>query len=148
MTARRIPLALSASIVLLSIVPSNAASGDRQQPSTADKVVRETQEAVEATKQYTIQQKEAFTKKVHAELKEAQEKIAELRRKTESASAEARAELQKALTDMEKQKNEARKKLDGVNESTSAAFGKLRDEVSAAVEELKKSYKEALSKLP
>jgi predicted nucleic acid-binding Zn-ribbon protein len=148
MTLKRIQLALSASIVLLSIVPSNAASGDRQQPATADKVVRETQEAVEATKQYTIQQKEAFTKKVHAELKEVQEKIAELRRKTDSASAEARAELQKALTDMEKQKNEARKKLDGVNEATSAVFGKVRDEVSMAVEDLKKRYKEALSKLP
>lgn len=148
MTLKRISLMLWIVMALQTTLPSHAAAGDREQPSAADKMVRETQEAVEATKQYTIQQKEVFTKKVQAELKEAQEKIAELRRKMESASAAARVDLHHAITDLEKQKNEARKKLDGINESTNAAFGKLRDEVSTAVEELKKNYKEALSKLP
>ncbi|HET9960940.1 MAG TPA: hypothetical protein VFQ34_01275 [Nitrospiraceae bacterium] len=124
-------------------------AGDASGPDQGTgKVLRETKEAMEATKEYTLKQKETFTDKVRAELKEMQEKIAELRRKTESASAEARAELQNAITDLEKKKNEARKKLDEASESTGTAFGRLRDGVATAVEELKKSYKDALSKMP
>ncbi len=136
---------LAGSLVLL---PGGGIAAESQSPAGADKVIRETKEAVEATKQYSVQQKEAFEKAVRSELNEMHAKIAELRKKTEAASAAARVELQKAVQDLEKKKDEARKKLDQVNDSTSAAWATLKDGMTLAVEDLKKSYRDALSKLP
>lgn len=123
-------------------------AGDQAQPSTAEKMIRDTKEAVESTKQYTMQQKELFQKTVQGELAEMQAKIAELQTKTSAASAEARKEMQKALQDLERKKEEARKQLDEVSHSTSSAWSTLKDNVNAAVADLKKSYKETVSKLP
>ncbi len=131
----------------LTVVPW-ATAGDQPPPSTTDTVLRDTKEAVEATKQYTIQQQETFQKAVQRELAEMQIKIAELQKKTNAASAEARSDMQKALQELERKKDEARKQLDEVNESTSSAWSKLKDNMNAAVEDLKKSYKETVSKLP
>jgi DNA-binding transcriptional MerR regulator len=115
--------------------------------STGD-IVRDTKEALETTREYSLQQKEVFEKRVRLELQELQAKIAELRKQTDVASSEARKEMQKAIQDLEKKKYEARKKLDEVNESTSSAWTSLKAGMTAAVEDLKKSYHEALSKFP
>ncbi len=111
-------------------------------------MLRDTKEALEATKHYTLQQKAAFEKAVHMELNELQPKIAELQKKAGAASGEARKDMQKAIQDLEKKKIEARKQLEEVNESTSSAWSTLKDGMTAAVEDLKKSYQEAVSKLP
>ena len=124
------------------------AAEDQAQPSTAEKMMRDTKEAVESTKQYTMQQKELFQKTVQGELAEMQAKIAELQTKTNAASVEARKEMLKALQDLERKKEEARKQLDEVSHSTSSAWSTLKDNVNAAVADLKKSYKETVSKLP
>ncbi|MFZ1556088.1 MAG: hypothetical protein WAT38_07895, partial [Nitrospira sp.] len=55
-------------------LPPRTTAGDQPQPSTTDRVIRDTKEAVEATKQYTLQQKETFQKAVQAELAEMQVK--------------------------------------------------------------------------
>ena len=131
----------------LTITPW-AFAGDQTRSSTTDTLIRDTKEAVQATKQYSIQQKEIFQKAVQSELAEMQIKIAELQKKTNAASAEARSDMQKALQELEHKKEEARKQLDEVNESTSSAWSKLKDNMNAAVDDLKKSYKETVSKLP
>lgn len=147
MTLVRIMLLLSAMNVLLTMADGPVAAGD-QQTSTTDKVLREAKETLEATKQYTLQQKEAFEKTVQVELNELQPKIAELQKRTSAASAEARKDLQKAIQDLEKKRDEARRKLEAVNESSSSAWSLFKDGMTAAVEDLKKSYQEAVSKLP
>ncbi len=128
--------------------PAWAAPRDQPPPSTADKVIRDTKEAVESTKQYTLEQKESFLQAVHAELGDLQIKITELQKKTSVASAEARAELQKAIQDLEQRKNEARKRFDEMNASTTSAWSKMKDGLNESLEDLKKSYRETLSKLP
>jgi hypothetical protein len=148
MTVGRIVPILCATGALLMSSPWTVIAGDQAHPSTTDRMVRDTKEAVQATKQYTIQQKEAFQKVIRAELNEMQVKIADLQKKTSAASMEARAEMQKAIQDLEKKKDEARKKLDEVNESTTSAWSTLKDGMAIAVEDLKKTYKEAVSKLP
>jgi len=124
------------------------AAADQPQPSTTDKVLRDTKEAVESTTQYTLQQKEAFQKTFQAELAEMQEKIAELQKKTSAASVEARSEMQKALQELERKKNEARKQLDDVSRSTSSGWSKLKENLNRTLDDLKHSYKETVSKLP
>ncbi|MBA2485814.1 MAG: hypothetical protein H0V35_06905 [Nitrospira sp.] len=148
MTVGRIVLTLCATGTLLTIAPGTVAAGDRQQPSAADRIVRDTKDAAEATKAYTIQQKEAFQKAIQKELNEMQVKIADLQKKTSAASVEARADLRKAIQELEKKKDLARKKLEEVNESTTAAWSTLKEGITTAVTDLRKSYTEAISKLP
>lgn len=148
MTTGTLVRMLWAAGLLQAVAPWMAAAGDQPPPSTSDKIVRDASDALEATKRYTLRQKEAFQKTMQIELNELQTKIAELRKKTSAASAEARKEMQKAIQDLEKKKDEARKKLDEVNASTSSAWSTMKDGMTAAVEDLKTSYQEAVSKLP
>lgn len=134
--------------ILHAGVHRTAEAGDSSQPNTTDRVVQDTKDAVKATKQYTLQQKEAFEKTIRVELNELQTKIAELQKKAGVASDEARKGMQEAIRDLEKKKNEARKKVEEMNESTGSAWGTLKEGMTAAVEDLKKSYQEAVSKLP
>ncbi|ULA58069.1 MAG: conserved exported protein of unknown function [Nitrospira sp.] len=148
MIAGRVLMVLCLMGVMLAPVPRALAAGDQAPPSTTEKMIRDTKEAVESTKQYTLQQKDIFQKTIQAELAEMQAKIAELQTKTSAASVEARKDMQKALQDLERKKDEARKQLDEVSHSTSSAWSTLKDNVNAAVADLKKSYKETVSKLP
>ena len=151
-TRRTVSRAVLCWIVLgLSLIAGGAegrAAADQPQPSTTDKVLQETKEAVESTKQYTLQQKESFQKTFQAELAEIQIKIAELQKKTNAASVEARSDLQKALLDLERKKDEARKQFDEVSQSTSSGWNKLKEKLNHTLDELKKSYKDTVSKLP
>ena len=148
MIAGRVLLFLCLTGATLAPAPQAIAAGDQASPSASDKMIRDTKEAVESTKQYTMQQKDAFQKTIQAELKDMQVKIAELQKKANAASLEARKDMQKALQDLERKKDEARKQLDEVSHSTSSAWSTLKANVNAVVADLKKSYKETLSKLP
>ena len=81
----------------LLTIPVVLPAGASDKPVTGDTVVREAQEAVTATKDYTIQQKDAFQRKVQTELDEMQVRIRQLRGDVKHASGEARAEIQKAM---------------------------------------------------
>ena len=50
---------------VLALAPQAIAAGDQSQPTTTEKVIRDTKEAVESTKQYTMQQKDSFQKTIH-----------------------------------------------------------------------------------
>lgn len=137
--------AVAACILIMSGLPSANAAG---QATGSEKIVKETKEAVDATKQYTIEKKEAFERVVQAELRDIQAKIADLQTKTATASGEARVELQKAIKDLETKKDEARKSLDELHNSTASAWNRFKDDMNLALERLRQSYKNSLSKLP
>lgn len=79
---------------------------------SAEKVVKEAQEAIEATRQYTVQQKEAFQRKAQEELAAMQQQILGLQAKIEKASESTRADLQRSLNELEQKKEGVREKLD------------------------------------
>ena len=75
----------------LLTIPVVVAAGASDKPVTGDTVIRETQEAVRATKDYTIQQKDAFQRKVQTELDEMQVRIAQLRGQVKHASGKTQS---------------------------------------------------------
>lgn len=81
MTVVRFILLLCTTGSLLTVAPSGVIAGDQPQSSATDRIVRDTNDAVAATKQYTLQQKEAFQKTIQVELNELHTKIAELQKK-------------------------------------------------------------------
>ena len=129
---------------ILVVVPIGAS--DR--PVTGDKVIQETQEAVKATKDYTIQQKDAFQRKVQTELDEMQVRITELRGQVKHASAEAKADIQKAVSELEKKKGLAEKKAKEIQSATASSWEQVKSKTSAALDDLRESYNRAKSHLP
>jgi hypothetical protein len=132
----------------LLIIPVIVAAGSPDKPVTGDTVIKETQEAVKATKDYTIQQKDAFQRKVQTELDEMQLRITELRGQVKHASAEAKADLQKAVGDLEKKKDLAEKKAKEIQSATASSWEQVKSKTSAALDDLRESFNRAKSHLP
>lgn len=113
-----------------------------------DKIVKEAWETLEATKEYTDQQKSAFQRKAQEELAVLQQQITALRGKVEDASVSTRAELQKSLTELEKKKDGVRKQLDELKQTTDKKWQDVQDGMNSALQELKQSYQKLLSRIP
>ena len=123
-------------------------AGASDKPVTGDKVIRETQEAVTATKDYTIQQKDAFQRKVQKELNEMQVHISQLRGRVKHASAGARADIQKAIVELEKKKDLANKKAQDIHSATASSWEQIKSKVTAAMDDLRDSLNRTLSRFP
>jgi flagellar motility protein MotE (MotC chaperone) len=114
---------------------------------SAEKVVKETQEAIEATKD-TAQQKEAFQLKAQEELAAIQRQIIGLRGKITKASESTRADLQKSLNELEKKKDSVKERLDELKGATDAKWHEVREGMNNALNELKQSCQKLLSHMP
>ena len=132
-------------LLTLSVV---VAAGASDKPVTGDKVIRETQEAVIATKDYTIQQKDAFQRKVQTELDEVQVRITQLRGQVKHASAEARSDIQKAIEELEKKKDLASKKVEAIQSATASSWEQVKSKTENAMDDLRDSLARARSYLP
>jgi ribosome-interacting GTPase 1 len=132
----------------LLTIPVVVPAGASDKPVTGDTVIRETQEAVTATKDYTIQQKDAFQRKVQTELDEMKVRIRELRGQVKHASAEARADLQKAIGELEKKKDLANKKVKAIQSATASSWEQVKSKTEAAMDDLRDSLTRARSYLP
>ncbi|OAI43548.1 hypothetical protein AYO43_10180 [Nitrospira sp. SCGC AG-212-E16] len=134
-------------IGLLSILVVAAAEAS-EKPVTGDKIVRETQEAVRATKDYTIQQKDAFQRKVQTELNEMQGHITQLRAQVKHESGKTRADIQKAIEELEKKTDLANKKLQDIHSATTSSWEQAKAKTAAAMDDLRDSLNRTLSQLP
>ena len=132
----------------LLAVPIAVVAGASDKPVTGDTVIRETQEAVTATKDYTIQQKDAFQRKVQTELDEMEVRIKQLRGQVKHASAEARADIQKAIGELEKKKDLANKKVKAIHSATASSWEQVKSKTEAAMDDLRDSLTRARSHLP
>jgi Skp family chaperone for outer membrane proteins len=130
-----------ASVMVCQNVGAESATG-------TDKIVREARETLEATKEYTDQQKAAVQRKAQEELSALQQQIAALRGKVADASASTREELQKSLNELEKKKDGVREKLDELKHTTDKKWQDVQDGMNNALHELKQSYHRLLSRVP
>lgn len=113
-----------------------------------DTITKEAKETLEATKQYTVEQKEAFQRKAHEELLVVQKQIGALREQGREASDATRVELQKSIEELEKKKNAAKRELEQLKVVTDSKWAAMKSDVNAALVDLKRSYQKAVSRLP
>lgn len=132
---------ISLAMVVTTFAPLAAQEG-------TGKITKGARETIEATRDYTVQQKEAFQRAVQDEMASLQQRIQTLREKANKASSKTRAKLQGSINELEGKKEAARKKLDELKTSTGAKWSSVRAGMNAALEELKTSYQKALSHLP
>src|SRR5262245_17492545 len=134
--------------ILFMTMPVDVAAGTSNKPVTGDTVVREAQEAVTATKDYTIQQKDAFQRKVQSELDEVQVHITQLRGQVKHASVEARADIQKAIGELEKKKDLAENKVQDIHSATASSWEQVKKKTAVAMDDLRDSLTRTLSRFP
>lgn len=134
--------------VLLLAIPVSAAAGTMEKPVTGERVVREAQEAVAATRDYTIQQKDAFQRKVQSELDEAQRRINQLRGQVKHASVEARTDMQNAIAELEKKRDLAKQKVHDAHSATTSSWERAKTKTVVAMEDLRDSLTRTLSRYP
>lgn len=148
MIVGRALLGLCLTAVGYGVTPLAIAAGDQAPPSTTEKMIRDTKEAVESTKQVPCSKKRAFKRRFKPNWRRCRPRSQNSKPKPAPRPWKPGATPQKALQDLERKKDEARKQLDEASHSTSSAWSSLKDNVNAAVADLKKSYKETVSKLP
>jgi hypothetical protein len=132
--------------VIVAIAPSTGSAAEP--PVDTQMINQEAREAFEATKQYTVRQKEAFQRKAHEELLAIRKQIIALREKAGEASATTRTELQKSVNELEKKKDAAKIKLEELRAATGVKWSTMKEGMDSALDKLKLSYYKALSHLP
>ena len=118
-----------------------------EQPVTTGTITKEARETIEATAQYTAQQKEAFQRKAQEELDATQKQMTALQGKVDKASASARIELQKSIHELEVKKEAVKNQLNGLKSATDAKWDEMRAGVHSAIEEMNQSFQRLRSKL-
>jgi predicted nucleic acid-binding Zn-ribbon protein len=132
----------------LLTIPVAIAAGASDKPVTGDKVIRETQEAMTATKDYTIQQKDAFQRKVQIELDEMKVRLRDLREQVKHTSGKARADLQNAIVELEKKIVLANQKLQDIHSATASSWEQAKLKTEAMMDDLRDSLTRARSYIP
>jgi predicted nucleic acid-binding Zn-ribbon protein len=132
----------------LLTIPVAIAAGASDKPVTGDKVIRETQEAMTATKDYTIQQKDAFQRKVQTELDEMKVRLRHLREQVKHTSGKARADLQNAIVELEKKIVLANQKLQDIHSATASSWEQAKLKTEAMMDDLRDSLTRARSYIP
>jgi CHASE3 domain sensor protein len=125
--------------------------GNQEEPTKAKKPVsaghvkKEIKGAAEAIKEYTLQQKEEYQKRLEAQLKEMHQKIADLQTKAAKAAPEAKANLQEQANEIQKKWEATEEKLTELEKATGKAWEDLKSGMGAAMDDLQKSYDKASS---
>ena len=121
-------------------------SGKKLEVSTK-KVTKEAKEALQATQEYTAQQKQAFQKAIQGELVTMQRQIDSLKAKSRKASGQARTDLQQAIRELEQKKVVADHKLAKLQSSSAQAWADAQSALNEAMEDMQRSYQQAAKRV-
>jgi chromosome segregation ATPase len=111
-----------------------------QQKATVQDVKKEAKELAASVKQLASQTKEEFVGNAEKELADMNGKIEEFRVRASKAQGDAKAKLDQAVAQLEKQRQAAAEKLKAIKEASGDAWKDMTSGFAAAWEEMKKGY--------
>jgi polyhydroxyalkanoate synthesis regulator phasin len=123
--------------------------GEKEQtqsnPETVSKeeVMKESNEAYDATKAYTQEQMQAFWEKTETRLVEYKTEIDQLQAKVETLEGDAKAKAEQQLTALRQKRDEVSEKLKDLSSSSGHAWEQLKSGIDAAMEDLGNACKKA-----
>ena len=94
-----------------------------------------------------MESKEAFEKRIKAELNELSEELAQLRLRTDMAKTEVKLEYTKRIIELKDKKEEAQKRLEELEETSGNGWKALEEGVERAVDDFSSSLEKAISEL-
>jgi len=127
-------------MIALLLAVHGVSFGQQEEKISPEAVKKETGEALDAAKKYTLQQKEEYQKKVEAELGDLSKKIGELKARAVGLKGEAVKSLETQMTDLKKKQKVAEDKLKEYESSSSQALQDLKIGLDNSLKELKKAY--------
>lgn len=114
---------------------------------TADKVKKETVEAVDAAKVYANEKKEEFSARMKNNIDEVDREIEDLKKQSESKSAEVRETTKKKLQELEAKRKVMAERYESLEKSTGKAWTKMKSGLEKALSEVRSAYREAKTEL-
>jgi len=137
-------LAIVAGAIVLSLAVLEVGQNESVKPFTsAEDVKRETAEALQAARAYTIHQKEEYQQKVEAKLDELAKGIATLQAKAERAGARGKAELNAMIAELQQKRGAARRHFEELKASSAEAWVDLKVAMETAMKDLERGYERA-----
>jgi hypothetical protein len=115
--------------------------------TSADKVKKETVEAVDAAGQYAEEKKEEFTARMKANLDEMDQEIRRLRSESEKKSTEARDVTMTKIRELQAKRDDLGKRYDAIERSTGKAWTKLKSGMEKAWGDVRSAYNEAKTEI-
>ncbi len=132
-------LLLVGALCLCGNVGSIAYAQDKSQ-STAGEVKQHAQQTFDAAKKYTLEQKEAYHKKLDAELQDLSKRIGDLKDKAQSLKGEALVTLEAKLGDLKEKQKAAEQKVRELGSASSQAWANVKAGADKAFQDLQKAY--------
>jgi archaellum component FlaC len=108
--------------------------------SSAEAVKQHAQETYDAAKKYTLEQKEAYQKKMEAEIADLSHRIGELKDKAQTLKGEALEALEARLADLKEKQKVAEEKVNALRSASAQAWDHVRTGADKAFQDLKKAY--------
>lgn len=133
-------------VAILLLLAGLTVKAEAAKPS-AEKVKKETVEAVEAAGAYAGEKREEFAKRMKTNIEEVNREIEALKHDTKTASKEAKAAAEARITKLEKQRDDLVKKYETFEKSTDKAWTKMKSGLEKAWGEVKSAYTDAKSEL-
>lgn len=115
--------------------------------TSADKVKKETVEAVDAAGTYAGEKKEEFTARMKSNIDEMDREIQDLKRESEARSAEAREATKQKIRDLQAKRDDLEKRYEVLEKSTGKAWTKMKSGMEKAWGDVRQAYGEAKSEL-
>lgn len=136
--------AIVAGVIVLSLALLEFGQNESVKRSASDgDVRRETAEALQAARAYTVHRKQEYQQKVEARLDELAKGIAALQTKAERAGARGKAELNAMIGELQLKKEAARRHFEELKASSAEAWVDLRVAMETAMKDLERGYERA-----
>ena len=128
-----------------SVSADGAAAGGAEtvEPSKLQQVQREIEEAVQATSQYTAEQKEKCVADLKQRLEGVDASLEELKEDASNLSADAKQRWQQGLSDIESKRDELREQLADLSDASGDAWSELKVGFKDAWQDLGNSVEKA-----
>ena len=97
---------------------------------------------------YTYEKKEEYQRDLSNQMRELDTKIDELKVKASKASDSTKAEFNRNMESLDKQKAVLAEKMDAVKTSTASGWNSVKAGTDSAMESVKKAYEKAKASLP
>ena len=114
-------------------------------PATPERVEKQAQQALDTAKEYTMQQKQEYQKKIESQLDELSKQIDQLKEKAKTVKQDAVAKLESTIEELKKKQQVAEERLPELRSATSKAWVEVKAGVDKAMDDLKKAYEKAKS---
>lgn len=144
---KKIDWTMAIGVAILLLLAGLTVKADAAKSASADKVKKETVEAVEAAGAYAGEKREEFAKRMKTNIEEVNREIETLKNDTKTASIEAKAAAEARIAKLEKQRDDLVKKYETFEKSTDKAWTKMKSGLEKAWGEVKSAYTDAKSEL-